>query len=308
MPAHSVSAPSVISGGAGDETATLSYSGSTSATLRLVAIDTVTGQQTIVGTETFTHQGGSGGTATITFDPNTISSLPAGTYVFRVDVLQSNGGGGFSGPESGLVPICFVAGTRIATARGEVAVEALRAGDLVVVVAGGTGRLVPVIWNGTMAMRLDRLPDRSLAAPILIRAGALADGVPHRDLRVSPEHGMAIDGRLVPARLLLNGTTIVQELWRREVTYWHVELPAHGLLLAKGAASESYFDDGNRMLFDNHRIVAIMQGPDGARRSGRYAAGACLPPLTEGPALDRIRARLGARAEALAGPALRRRA
>jgi hypothetical protein len=189
---------------------------------------------------------------------------------------------------------CFAAGTRIATARGEVAVEQLRVGDLVVTAHGG-GALQPVAWIGHS--KVDVARQRAMA-PILITAGALAEGVPHRDLRVSPEHAMFLDGRLVPARLLVNGTSIMQELWCPEVTYWHVELPAHGLLVAEGAVSESYFDDGNRKHFDNHAIATLFKDFASERHNGRYAEAACYPPLTEGPALERIRARLAARAGA----------
>ncbi len=190
--------------------------------------------------------------------------------------------------------ICFATGTRIATARGEVAVEDLRVGDLVVTAHGGAP-LQPVVWLGHTRTNVARHPDRAKVAPVLIKAGALADGVPARDLRVSPEHAMSIDGHLVPARLLVNGTTIVQEMWCPEVTYWHVELPAHGLLVSEGAVSESYFDDGNRNQFDNYGITTLFKDFESQRGNGQYAANACQPVIQPGPALDRIRARIAAR-------------
>lgn len=191
---------------------------------------------------------------------------------------------------------CFATGTLIATARGEVAVENLRVGDLVLAAHGGA-TLQPIVWIGHSRVNVARQRNRAAVAPILIRAGALAEGVPHRDLRVSPEHAMFLDGRLVPARLLVNGTTIVQELWCPEVTYWHVELPAHGLLVAEGAVSESYFDDGNRKQFDNYGITTLFKDFAAERHNGRYAEAACYPLLEDGPLLERIRARIAARAE-----------
>ena len=188
---------------------------------------------------------------------------------------------------------CLAEGTLIATARGEVAVEALRTGDLVVNMHRG-GALQPIRWIGHTRVDVTRHPDRAKAAPILITAGALGDGAPHRDLRVSPEHAMFLDGHLVPARLLVNGSTIVQEVWRAEVTYWHVELDAHGLLVSDGAVSESYFDDGNRQNFDNHAVSALVKDFESHRANGRYRDAACVPVLKDGLALDRIRARLSA--------------
>ena len=82
------------------------------------------------------------------------------------------------------------------------------------------------------------------SVPILIKAGALAPGMPARDLRVSPDHAMEIDGHLIPAKHLVNGSSIIQESWCRRVRYFHLELEAHGLLLSEGTWSESYLDDG----------------------------------------------------------------
>ncbi len=192
--------------------------------------------------------------------------------------------------------VCFASGTRIATARGEVAVEDLRVGDLVVTAQRGTAPLQPVVWIGHSQANIARHPDRAAVAPVLIKAGALSAGAPNRDLRVSPDHAMFLDGRLVPAKHLVNGTSIVQQLWCPEVTYWHVELPAHGLLVAEGAVSESYFDDGNRKHFDNHAITTLFKDFASERANGRYAEAACYPLLEGGEALDRIRLRLAQRA------------
>lgn len=197
--------------------------------------------------------------------------------------------------------VCFAAGTLVATARGEVAVEDLRVGDLVVTV-GGDAALQPVVWLGHTRMNIARHPNPAAAAPILITAGALADGVPHRDLRVSPEHAMFLDGCLVPAKHLVNGASIVQEVWCPEVTYWHVELATHSVLVAEGALSESYFDDGNRTFFDNHGVTALVKDFASARQNCRYAEAACHPLLQDGPLLERIRARIEARAAAAIAP------
>ena len=189
---------------------------------------------------------------------------------------------------------CFAAGTRILTPAGEVSVETLRAGDLVA--APGFGApFKPLRWVGHTRVDLARQRDRRAVAPVLVRAGALGAGVPHRDLRVSPEHAFLLAGRLVPARLLVNGTSIVQEPWVRALTYWHVELEAHGVVVAEGTLAETYFDDGNRHLFDT-AITTLHAAFDAARRTGRYAAEAFAPPVLseQDPALAGIIAALPA--------------
>jgi hypothetical protein len=159
--------------------------------------------------------------------------------------------------------------------------------------------LRPIVWIGHSRINVAAHRDPSKVAPILIKAGALAQGIPHRDLRVSPEHALFLDGGLVPARLLVNGSTIVQELWCARETYWHIELPAHGLLVSEGAISESYFDDGNRAQFDNHGVTAFSRDFESHRDTGRYAAAVRFPLILEGALLDRIRLRLAVRADAL---------
>lgn len=187
---------------------------------------------------------------------------------------------------------CFASGTLIAVADGAVPVDTLRPGDLVATVHGGP-LLQPLIWVGRLHVNLARHPHPARIAPVLIRAGALGDGVPHRDLRVSPEHALFLGGRLVPARLLVNGDGIIQEIWRREVTYHHIELDRHGLVVSEGAVSETYVDEGSRHLFDNAGVTALAADAAALRGNGRYAEAVCAPVLAEGdPALTALRARL----------------
>ena len=113
----------------------------------------------------------------------------------------------------------------------------------------------------------------------------------------------------MPAKYLVNGSSIAQEAAPGVVAYWHVELPAHGLVVSEGAVSESYLDDGNRKQFDNYGITTLFKDFASERANGRYAAQACRPVLEEGSeVLDRIRARLAARAEASAKAGARRTA
>ena len=102
---------------------------------------------------------------------------------------------------------CFYGGTMVATPAGEVAVETLKRGDLVLTI---DGRALPVTWLGQQTLsRLFTDPLRAL--PIRIKAGALADSVPTRDLLVSPDHAILVDGALIQAGALVNGTSIVRE-------------------------------------------------------------------------------------------------
>ena len=89
-------------------------------------------------------------------------------------------GGNIRGDEN--CPVCFMAGTLIRTPHGEVPVEALKRGDLVVT---ADGRTVPVIWLGKQTIST-RFADPVRVLPIRVRAGALDENVPSRDLLLPP--------------------------------------------------------------------------------------------------------------------------
>ncbi len=143
---------------------------------------------------------------------------------------------------------CFCAGTLIGTDRGEVAVETLKAGDLLTT-ADGHARAVR--WIGHRAVAT-RFADPLKAMPIRLKAGALGNHIPRQDLLVSPCHALMIDGVLIQAGALVNGISIVRESAMPEVfTYYHIELADHALVLANGAAAETFVDNADRMGFDN---------------------------------------------------------
>ena len=184
-------------------------------------------------------------------------------------------------------PPCFARGTLIRTPDGERPVETLEPGDRVVLAAGGESE---ILWVGRRRLRIDGLDRPELQRPIRIGAGTLGGGLPHRDLVVSPDHAMFLDGVLVPAGLLVDGTRIRQENVET-IEYFHVELAAHDVILAEGAPAESYLDTGNRDTFANAPLVALR--PDLSAGSERIGT-ACAAMVLGGERLDAIRSRLAA--------------
>lgn len=158
---------------------------------------------------------------------------------------------------------CFFAGTLIATACGETAVEDLRIGDEI---ATTDGRHVAVKWIGRQEVtNPGRVAMDTRFAPVRIAASALAPGVPHSDLTLSAHHGMIIDGLVVNASALVNGASIrfvpAQELPER-FTYYHIETEAHDVITANGAASETFIDAADRQAFDNYQEYLDLYGAD----------------------------------------------
>ncbi len=175
------------------------------------------------------------------------------TVTDYTDITDSSGSSGSSpkGQSSAMQLPCFATGTHIATRDGSISVEALCAGDIVLT---ATGAARPVVWIGHRTVNIATHPVPEHVRPIRIRTNAVAAGIPAADLRVSPDHGLFFDGMLIPAHALVNGDSIVQE-HVDEITYWHVELETHDILLAENMAAESYLDTGNRTNFDGDVVT-----------------------------------------------------
>jgi hypothetical protein len=143
---------------------------------------------------------------------------------------------------------CFLAGVSIVTPSGDVRVEDLRRGDSIVI-ANGEARTIR--WIGKRKISV-KFADPQRAFPVRIRAGALADNTPARDLLVSPDHAMMVEGILIQASALVNGVSILRERdMPEEFIYYHIELDRHDLIFAEGALTETFVDNVDRMLFDN---------------------------------------------------------
>jgi autotransporter passenger strand-loop-strand repeat protein len=186
---------------------------------------------------------------------------------------------------------CFCAGTHIRTPSGDVAVENLRPGDRLMTLAG-TSRKLRWIGQRTYSARFATRNRHIL--PVCIRRHALGNGVPARDLFISPLHALYFDmpgsGVLVPAGALLNGISIVTAQPAETIAYFHLELETHDVILAEGAAAESFLNDGCLGMFAN----AADRPPHDQDHAAppRYYA----PRVEDGPVLHAIKRRLNARA------------
>jgi Hint domain len=240
-------------------------------TIDLVGVDVATASLVYSGPAVYGP-----GTLTVMSSGTPVASLTMnGDFATNNFALSSDGNGGTD------ITVCFCRGTRILTEMGEVPVEKLAVGDRVRTLSGA---LKPIVWIG---FGLDLITLRnSLARPIIVRAGALVDGVPRRDLRLTHGHSLYFDGVLVPVEHLVNHRSILWDDAARVVEYYHIELHDHDVVLAEGAPAESYYDANNRALFHNAR--------DGSEISPERPVFA--PVLNGGDVVERIWAELFERA------------
>ena len=178
-------------------------------------------------------------------------------------------------------PVCYLRGTRILTPSGEMPVERLRVGDLVTTVSGAQR---PLRWIG-FGRTLITARNQDRARPVVVRRHALREFVPHRDLYVTRGHSLYLDGVLIPVEELINHRLIAWDETARVVEYYHLELDSHDVVLAEGAAAETYRDDGNSPQFLN-----------AATRPDTPPMAPYAPVLHEHPEIKRIWRRLNARA------------
>jgi hypothetical protein len=151
--------------------------------------------------------------------------------------------------------VCYLRGTNIRTPNAgrrvgdECRIEDLKVGDLVLTLSGESK---PVKWIGRQLFKKpagSAWPKSEL--PVRLSRFALNEQTPHRDLYVSPGHALLLDGVLIPAIYLVNGTSIVQAMPRgvEEIDYFHIELETHEVIFAECAAAESLLVSRDRQTF-----------------------------------------------------------
>jgi type VI protein secretion system component Hcp len=183
---------------------------------------------------------------------------------------------------------CYCPGTLILTDSGEVAVETLSIGDVVMTMSGAAR---PIKWIGRRSYAGRFAFGRKDILPVCIKAGALDENTPRRDLWISPHHAMFLEEVLIEACDLVNGVSIVQAETVDKVEYFHIELDSHDVLVVEGSFSESFIDDDSRNMFHNAPEYRTLYPAD-EQGSVRYYA----PRLDAGYAVEKARRHIEARA------------
>lgn len=141
----------------------------------------------------------------------------------------------------------FTPGTFIATPTGERAIEDLRPGDRVITRDMGVQE---IRWAGRRRFDHAELTSAEHLGPVLISKGSLGNGLPERDMMVSPNHRLLVRGdrtvlkleqheTLVAAKHLVNCRTI-RRVDALGGAYVHVVCAQGAMMMANGCWSESF--------------------------------------------------------------------
>lgn len=144
---------------------------------------------------------------------------------------------------------CFLTDVQIETPSGAKFVQDLRVGDEIITVENNqkyVQKITSIVSKNVIVMNKDQ-------SPIRILKSAITDNVPYKDLLITPEHCLFIEGQFIPARMLVNGRSIIQDTSYTTYDYYHIETEEHSVVIADGMLTESYLDTGSRI--NNHLSV-----------------------------------------------------
>ncbi|WP_424941563.1 Hint domain-containing protein [Aliiroseovarius sp. S253] len=202
----------------------------------------VSGNGNDIGDAGYLYQGG--GTSGFLYSTDGVTTFTVGQDVTDIRHNMSNH---FEADVSAI--ICFAKGTRIATPDGHQLIETLREGDKVLT---AKGEAHTIRWIGRREVSAFELLHAPKLCPVRIRAGALGNQLPVRDLLVSRQHRILIKSKvaermfgtkevLIPAIKLTECSGIEIDDRPRPIEYFHILLDEHEILLANGAPAESLF-------------------------------------------------------------------
>ncbi|QHI96159.1 hypothetical protein GT348_07895 [Aristophania vespae] len=160
---------------------------------------------------------------------------------------------------------CFLPGTLLRLEKGETAVENVKKGDRIFVYENGqksVREVTSVLKRHSVVNK--NMPDELAGWAVQVCKDAFAPGVPSQDLFVTPEHCFYLEGRFVPARMLVNGASIRYDYSQESYDYYHVETELHSVIWANNTLTESYLNTGERRSIkseneDMGRIVRLRE-------------------------------------------------
>jgi len=161
-----------------------------------------------------------------------------------------------------------------------------------------SGAARPIRWIGHRHIDLRRHPNKERVMPIRIAPHAFGEGRPKRALILSPDHAVFVENVLIPIKYLVDGVSVAP-VRCATVTYYHIELPRHDVVLAEGVPAESYLEVGGRDAFANGGGVMQLHPdfhPPRDHCAMMWETRGYAPLVVVGETLDQVRRELASRA------------
>ena len=229
------------------------------------------------------------------YNPST-GATTGQTYLLSDSGTAPSGSVSFNSNNGYLKPTCFLAGTMILTPTGERAVEEFEVGDIVL---NAERKACPIIWVGRRDYDRETYIQPNRIFPVLVRKDALSDNVPSRDTFLSDGHALVFEDAekiMVAVHELINGSTI-QRVEADRVSYWHIELSSHDVIIANGIPAETFLNVDNRGSFQTVDVVADFNKSASSIELSKF------PRCGNDEVTRRLRERLSERASNLVGVA-----
>lgn len=170
----------------------------------------------------------------------------AGDYTLRFTEIGDNADGSGALVDNIELLVCFASATRISTPSGYTLAGDLQVGQLVTTQNGPK----PIRWVGRRTVDSSMIADDARFQPVCISQGALGNGLPTQDLRVSRQHrvmarspiAQRMFGQpeiLLAAIRLTDLPGIYVDTSVRDMTYVHILLDEHEVIFAEDAPAET---------------------------------------------------------------------
>ena len=195
------------------------------------------------------------------------SAFTAGDNISSISV---SGGGSISNPyivnetltisKPGLFDPCFLSESLIRTPDGDIPVEDISPGDNIIAYVNGVEEIRQVVWTTQSHCDVQtHLSDDLAGYPIRILKGAIADGVPSKDMLITAEHCLLLNGKFVPARMLVNNRSVFFDKSIKSYEYYHIETAKHSVIMADGILTESYLNTSNhRSFYEEGNVISLI--------------------------------------------------
>ncbi|MFS8366801.1 Hint domain-containing protein [Acetobacter oryzifermentans] len=156
---------------------------------------------------------------------------------------------------------CFLKDSFIKTENGYVPVQDIVPGRMISVFMDGKEEQKEVVWAGTARVVVNgNLPEDQAGYPVRVLKNSISENVPFKDMLITSEHCLFVEGKFVPARMLVNGRSIYYDTSVTSYNYYHIETEKHSVIMADGMLTESYLDTGNRRNFQSAGKVIRIGG------------------------------------------------